>query len=192
MQEFEAHFLNIDPDKIEKRLLDLGATFVGEFDLKETIFDTYERTWNKKQQFIRIRTKGKKSEMTYKEEIKADHMGGRLEIETDIEDPEKMKLILEKLGVKPVRIQEKKRKTYKRDDVIYDIDWWPQTPPYLEVESDSEEKVHKASEELGLSWEDACMLDAKKILQEIYGFKNFDQIKIFTFDKIEYDQNLKF
>jgi adenylate cyclase, class 2 len=181
MREFEAHFLNINTDEIEKRLGILGAEHLGYFDLKETIFYPDDISKN---QFMRVRTKnGIHSELTYKEDFKAEGIGNRIEVETEIFDPDNMKLIIKKLGWHLVREQEKRRATYKLDGVVYDIDWWPKVPPYIEIESDDEDKVRKASEQLGFKWEDACFLDAKKILIERYGLKDFDNIKYFTFDK---------
>ncbi|HYE22625.1 MAG TPA: class IV adenylate cyclase [Verrucomicrobiae bacterium] len=188
MREFEAHFLDINVAEIESKLLAIGAKKVGEFDLQEIILDTKDRTWNKIHKLIRLRTDGKKSTIAYKEEIKANTMGGREEIEFGIQNMQNMKLILEKIGMIAVREQEKKRVTYKLKDVYFDIDFWPKVPPYIEIESDNEEKVREAAKLLGFDWKDACLMDAKRILIEIYGLKNFDQVKYFTFDKFEYHE----
>ncbi|MBI4049361.1 MAG: class IV adenylate cyclase, partial [Candidatus Doudnabacteria bacterium] len=181
MREFEAHFLEIDVVETEKKLAALGAVKISDSLLKEIIFDKPDRSWNPIQKRVRIRADGKKVDLAYKEQIAYNTMGGTEEYEFEVSDLDAAKAFVEKLGLIPIREQEKKRIRYKLGDMVFDIDSWPKIPPYLEIESDSEIKVKAAAEKLGLDWSKACFLDAKQIYEDVYNIKPLDDVYLLTF-----------
>ena len=77
--------------------------------------------------------------------------------------------------------QEKKRITWKKGNVTFDIDTWPRLKPYLEIESDNWKKVDSAVLELGFELKDKVICSATQIY-EMNGINDKDY-SIMTFDK---------
>jgi len=180
--EIEARFKEVDIPKLVQAANKLGGIDTGEHLLEETIFYDNELKWRNEGKFARLRSFNGKNIFTYKH-IKADSIDGTEEIEFEVSEPDKLKDFLERVGLTPFRVQQKKRQTIKFDGVVLDIDSWPMIPPYLEIEGDSEAKVRNIAEKLGLSWEDALFIDARKII-EGYGI-DVSSFKFFTFEKCE-------
>ena len=61
--EYEARVLEIDKEKLEKKLIALGAKKVADFDYKRKVYNFKPASRNK---WIRLRTDGKKSTLTIK------------------------------------------------------------------------------------------------------------------------------
>jgi adenylate cyclase class 2 len=180
--EIEARFKEIDVSNIVERARELGGLDMGEHLLEETIFYDKELLWRDRGQFARLRSYAGKNIFTYKH-VKADRIDGTEEIEFEVDKPDQLKTFLERIGLTPFRVQQKKRWTLKFDGVTLDIDHWPMIPPYLEIEGESEEKIKETAEKLGLLWENALFIDARKII-EGYGI-DVSTFKFFTFDKCE-------
>lgn len=144
--EHETKVLNVDVNKIDKKLLKLGAKKEPEILMKRWVFDidSAENEW------IRLRDNGKRSTITYKRRINKNLS----EIETDVDDFEKAFKILSKLKFKGIYYQENKRIAYKLKDIEFTIDSWPKIPPYLEIESSNEKKVKQGLALLGLENKD--------------------------------------
>jgi adenylate cyclase class 2 len=180
--EIEARFKNIHIDKIIKKIISLGGQDMGEKFLEETIFYDKKLKWRDDGKFARLRCIDGKSIFTYKH-IKKDSIDGTEEIEFSIDKPFQLKEFLSHLGLVAFRIQEKKRHTLILDGVTVDIDQWPLIPPYLEIEGKSESEIQAVAEKIGLMWEDALFIDARKII-EGYGI-DVSKFKYFTFEKCE-------
>jgi adenylate cyclase class 2 len=91
------------------------------------------------------------------------------EIEVEIDDFDAGKQIIEATGLQIVRRQQKRRHTYILGDVTLDFDTWPGLPTYLELEGPDENSLQKAASSLGLDWKDVVTLDARSIIEQIYG-----------------------
>ncbi|MDR3558407.1 MAG: CYTH domain-containing protein, partial [Candidatus Pacebacteria bacterium] len=100
--------------------------------------------------------------------------GGMKEVEVVVSDFDKTKELLLSLGLIEKFYQENKRTRYEKGGVEFDIDVWPELEPYIEIESDSMEKIDKAIQELGLDPKE------KKI------FTNFQMYKAKGIDPINY------
>lgn len=180
--EIEARFKEVQVDDLIKKIIDLGGQDMGERFLEETIFYDQELKWRDEGKFARLRSFDGKNIFTYKH-IKKDSIDGTEEIEFSIDKPSQLKEFLSRLELIPFRIQQKKRHTLILDGVNLDIDQWPLILPYLEIEGKSESEIQVVAEKIGLRWEDALFIDARKII-ESYGI-DVSKFKYFTFEKCE-------
>jgi adenylate cyclase class 2 len=150
--EFETQILDIKPDKIINKLRQLGAEEKNEVFQKRYVFDIecLNSVDPGKGSWIRLRQIENKSTLTYK------NRGGigisdTQEIELEVEDFDRMNEILNKLDCFTGQYyQENKRKKFYLNGVEFCLDSWPLIPTFLEIEAESEEKVHEAVNWLGL------------------------------------------
>ncbi len=182
-KEIECRFLEINKDALVKKLLELGAKDEGEKTLEETIIYDPELAWKAKGRFIRIRRNGDDIRLTYKNH--AEHLvGGTTEIEFVIDDHKKAEALFESIGFVSYRHQQKKRHTFRLNDVTVDIDTWPRIPTYVELEGESEEALMDAARKLGFDWKDAEFHNAGWLIENKYKVPVTD-LRWFTFDRYE-------
>jgi len=165
--ETEVKILNINPEEIRKKLLDLGAERIFNGRLEAKVFDFPGETLRKKGAHLRIRKTGDKTEITYKEAKKSKEFKKRVEIETHIEDFDIMQKILEKLGLNEFNNYEKTRESFKLQNIRFDIDVYPEEtgiPPLVEIES-TEEGVKKGVELLGFQMKDTSTASVWSLLE---------------------------
>lgn len=152
-QEYETQVLDIDKDEIIKKLRKLGAKEEPEVLQKRWVFDIDACTIESTGEWIRLRQVGnKKPTLTYKNKS-GKGLSDTQELEVEVEDFDKVALILSKLGLDQY-YQENKRITFKLDGIEYTLDTWPKIPTYLEIEAKSEAKVDEGLELLGLAGKD--------------------------------------
>ncbi|MFH1505394.1 MAG: CYTH domain-containing protein [archaeon] len=164
-QEFETRVLDIDVKKIEDKLTKLGAKVEDEVLMKRWVFDID----GPNQQWIRLRDNGKKVTIAYKNRT-GSGISETEELEVEVSDFEESAKILSKLKFKETFYQENKRKIFLLNDIEFAIDTWPKIPPYLEIESDSEEKVKEGLALLGLQGKDVGNISVKETYDR-YGVK---------------------
>lgn len=165
MHEIEIKFLDIDPQKIEKRLLSLGAKKIFDEILEEWIFQRPD--WQAFRGRARIRSGGGKTTVAYKETTKKSSEGN-VEIEFEVDNKEHAHAFIHKLGVPQIRHQQKRRIHFILDTVAVDIDFWPEIPPFIEIEGVDLPSIEKVTKQLGFSLKDACELDARQVIQDVY------------------------
>lgn len=185
MEEFEIKFLEVDVPSLEKKLLEIGAEKVGEYDYSRAIFDYPDYKMREKHSWLRLRTDGVESTLTYKQSINEKLNNGEIksvgmkEIEVKVDDYEKTYKLLKAVGF-IARIEEKnKRVRYVKDDVVFDLDFWPFIPPFLEVESVSFEKAESGARELGFDPRNSFENSVKKVYKK-YGY-DIDDYSSITF-----------
>ena len=155
MEEFEIKFLEVDVPELKKKLLEIGAKKVGEYDYRRMLLDYPDNKMGDMHAWIRLRTDGKESTLTYKQRLGVKSNDGSIqdegmkEIEVVIDSYEKTFELLKAIGLVVKRKEGNRRIRYKKDDTVFDIDFWPFIPPYIEVESSSLKKVKDAAIELG-------------------------------------------
>ena len=162
--EFEVRLLECDYNDIVSKLKNLGATFVGDHLQMRYCYDfnpVRENSW------IRLRTNGVTTTLTIKE-IKDKSVSGTKESEITVSSFEETDEILNKLGYFARSIQENRRVQYILDGVEVDIDFWPEIPPYLEIEGESEDKIKAVVERLGLDYSKFVTLDVSSVY-DYYG-----------------------
>ena len=182
-QEIEAKILNIDIGQIEKKLVVLGAHKISEKLFRSTSFDYPGFTLDKQAAWIRLRDEGDKITLAYKQRLgvtdinKGTNDSGMEEIEFEVGDFETAKQFLLKIGLIEKFSQEKRRVSWKKSSVMYDIDTWPRLNPYLEVESDAWETVDAAITELGFDLKEKKICSATQIY-EMMGIRDKDYVKM--------------
>lgn len=165
MNEIEVRFLEVDVDDLEKRLKTLGTKKLSDSILEEWLFVRPE--WKERNGRLRIRKGPDKVEVAYKETTQNTSKGNK-EIEFEIDTIEKALEFVEKMGLTNPRHQQKRRISYLLNDVSIDIDFWPQIPPYVEIEADSLDKIEEAAKKLGFDMKEVCTLDAFQVIKQIY------------------------
>ena len=179
--EYEVRVLEIDKEKVQKRLKKLNATLVEDVFQKRYVYDFNPKNPNK---WIRLRTNGVKSTLTIKD-VTSDKIDGTKEMEIEVSDFDTADEILSELGYKPRGIQENKRIKYDLNGVEVDIDTWPLIPTYLEIEGHSEEEVNKTLELLEIDTKKATSLDVQSVYEQVYG------IDLEKNPNLSFDENLK-
>lgn len=162
-KEFETHILNIDKAEIAKKLEALGATKIKDVLQKRITFDYPDRRLDAINAFIRLRDNGAgRIELAYKCNPLSSQAGvsGSEEIEVVVADMNKTQDFLLAVGFKAKQYIETKRVSYTLDDLTFDIDEWPQLPPFVEVEAPSVERVMEGVRLLGFNEEDTFQGDA--------------------------------
>jgi adenylate cyclase class 2 len=174
--EIETKVLDIDPDAIEKKLLDIGAE-----KTRATILsvDWYRIKGIKEGEdpwFLRIRSNSEgRREVTWK--AKSDILGTarkHKEINFAINEPEQLADLFEELGLERYAHQDKRRMSFTLRDWRMDIDSYPKMPPYLEIEGTGEEHIKEAIALLGLEKNRTWAKGERVLVQEVYGLDWYD------------------
>jgi adenylate cyclase class 2 len=103
------------------------------------------------------------------------------EIEIIVSSYEDTISLLKKIGMIEKFSQEKKRITWKKGSVTFDIDTWPRLNTYLEIEGENWTDVDATVLELGFDLKDKVICSATQIY-ELNGINDKDYI-IMNFDK---------
>ncbi len=141
MIEIEIKVKIDNKDEIIEKLKKLGFKFIKKKFQEDIYFNGSNRDFKKTDEALRIRDDNGTFFITYKGPKLDNISKTREEIEVKIEDKEKMRLILKKLGFKEVPPIRKIREIYKRGDIIASIDNVEGLGIFLELEksiSDSE------------------------------------------------------
>jgi adenylate cyclase class 2 len=178
MEEIEVKFLNIDPVLMENKLKAIGAQKIFEKLYKRRTFDYPDLRLHKKGAWIRLRDEGEKVTLTYKERLGMKTFDGKTnddsmeEVEIIVSDFVKTAELLNRMGFIEKFYEENKRIRYLFEDIEFDIDFWPQLDPYLEIEAPSWEKIDEGIKLLGLNPED------KKIFStnQVYKLNGIDEL----------------
>ncbi len=159
--EIEAKFLNQQHGVIRERLRDIGSVCTAPMRLmRRAIIDYPDRRLQTgtPNSYIRVRDEGDKVTLTYKQ-FTSLSVGGAQEIEIIVDSFENTTKIFTSIGLEVVSFQESKRETWKFEDCEIVLDEWPWLNPYIEIESDSEEKLIVLTDKLRLNWDDAVFGD---------------------------------
>ena len=176
--EYEVRVLEIDKDAIIKKLEELGATKENEYNQKRYVYDLLEKDDGK---WIRLRTNGKKTTLTYKD-VTSDKIDGTKECEVEVSDFESTNEILNRMGYFSKAYQENKRIRYYLDEVEIDIDSWPMIPTYIEIEGKNEEEVRNTVKKLEIDDSKVTSLDVQSVYEQVYGIdiSKIKELKFYT------------
>ncbi len=184
MEEIEVKFLDIDLAKIEAKLKEIGAEKTGEYFYKRRVFDFPDWRLDNDHSWLRLRTDGQKTTLTFKKRIGAKKDGsnddGMEEIEVEVSDFEKTAQLILKLGFVEKHYVENKRIRWEKDGVEFDIDSWPNIPPYLEIEAPTWEKLDEATLWLNLNPAERKIFSTHQVYK-IHGI-NVDDYSVMTFE----------
>lgn len=174
--EIEERILEIDVDKIVKKLESLNAKKVGDWYQKRYVYDFNPK---REDEWIRLRDTGKKITLTYKN-VEKNTIDGTKELEIEVSNFEDTNDMLKILGYTPRAYQENKRIRYILNEVEIDIDSWPMIPAYMELEGNSVEEIKKIEEILEIDKSKITNLNCQSIYKDIYNI-DVDSIKELKF-----------
>ena len=175
MIEYEIKVLDVDVSQMQRILKKKAFKEVGALSFKRYVFNTASEDENS---WIRLRTDGKLSTLTYKRSVK-DSIDGVVEIEVSVNDFERTRQLLEHAGLTSKVYQENERLLYGKGDMDVSIDSWPHIPPYLEIEGKNEKEVKMTLDLLNLSSHRTTSLPTSEVYK-LYG-KNIDSYKVLKF-----------
>ena len=162
--EYEIRVLEINKEEIVNKLKKLGAIMKGNFKQKRYVYDLKPAENGK---WIRLRTNGKVTTLTYKD-IVSNTIDGTKEVEFEVEDFDKANEFLEKIGFINRSYQENERIQFILNNVEIDIDSWPMIPTYMEIEGKSEEEVLNMKRVLNIDESNVTTLNCDDIYRQIY------------------------
>ncbi len=186
MEEIEVKFLDINTESLIKKLEKLGAKRIFERLYRRRVFDYPDLRLDDNYSWVRLRDEGDQITLAFKQRIKPGEKGENdqtmHESEIIVSDFEETTNILINIGLIEKSYQENKRIRYVLDDIEFDIDFWPQVPPYLEIEAESWEKVEEAIKLLELNSEDKKIYSTYQVY-DVYNIKMKDYKRI-TFEEM--------
>ena len=158
MRELEVKILEVNGDRIEEILANLGAKRVFDGKIETLLFDFKDGAIAKAKNVLRLRNEKNKAELTYKKVLDNKEVKVAEEYSVEVSDLERMKKILEHLGLSVVESMQKHRVSYSLDCLHFDIDRYTgdysYIPELLEIEAENIDLIHKYAEILGFKAKD--------------------------------------
>lgn len=180
MNEFETRIINIDVDKIRKRLVEINATKVKEENQINDIYDFSDRRLIKAKGYARIRivedllNNSTHYYMTTKKMLSQEIYKVMEENETEILDAQAGKAIFDSLGLELVQSIKKYRESYKYKNTLIEIDINDKSfcPfPYIEIETNNDKELEEVVSLLGYTLKDTTSKTIYEILKDFNGSK---------------------
>ena len=169
-KEVETKVLDVNIEDISKKLFDLSADKI--LDTKYSV--DWFRTKNSKEGddnwYLRIRTtSGGNSELTWKGQstVLGDSRTHK-EINIQLNEPEKIRDLLAEIGLEKYAHQDKTRISWILKDWRFDLDTYPNMPPYLEIEGKDENHIQEAIKLLNLQNNKKNSGGERLLIQEEY------------------------
>ena len=173
MKEIEVKILEIDKQKIEKTLIDLGSEKVFDGHIKTYFLDFQDGSIVKAKNVLRLRKEKGKTELTYKKVHVTQTAKQAEEYSVEVSDLEEMKKILENLGLEVTESMEKHRVSYTLEHAQFDIDCYLDNyeyiPEFLEIEAENIDLIYKYANLLGFRNDDCLPWSTTELIQH-YSF----------------------
>jgi predicted adenylyl cyclase CyaB len=155
--ERELKFADVDLNQLKVRLVELDAERQGAPTLEDNFIFDKNGELDSAGSLLRLRLDGRGARMTFKGPATFDGMAKvRREIETGVDDVEKMRALIEALGYSLVRRYQKKREEWFLGAIVIALDHTP-IGDFVEFEGEGCETVAKR-----------CGLDPKKAERRNY------------------------
>ncbi len=184
MEEIEVKFLDIVPEDIEKKVLSLGGKKVYDRVYVDKVFDYPDWRLNSNNAWIRLRDKGDKITLTYKQRFGEGENGndkGMYEVEFGVSDFDKVTEFFKKIGMIQKFHEEKRCVHFLLNEVEVNIDTWPLMPSYVEIEGNNWSEVQTIAESLGFDWKKRVILSGMQVYEK-YGI-NESEYEVLTFSE---------
>ena len=153
--EIEAKFKIDSPDKIAKRLDELGAEFLEEQLQTDLYFDDADKTLTKTDRCLRLRRQlvgqTERIFVTYKGARQKSEFKKRQEIEVEITDADSMENLLSALAYGKILVFEKRRRIWRVDQCSIALDELPLLGDFVEIEGPDNETIAGVQRNLELS-----------------------------------------
>lgn len=173
-QELEVKFIVSSLEKIEQKLLALGAALVQPRQYENNLrFDTPDRKLSHSLAALRLR-QDNAARLTYKGPP-LNEGGARLrqELEFVVSDFAMARLFLEALGYQVVVMYEKFRATYALGETLVTLDEMPYGL-FVEVEGEDAARIRQVSDQLGLDWERRCEDSYVSLFERLRQVRHFE------------------
>ena len=174
MEEIEVKILNVDGRQVERKLILLGAEKVFDGEVETFFFDFKNHAMIKAKNLVRLRRESDRTLLTFKKFLSNEEVKAVEEYEVVVSDMEKMKRILEFLGLSMTQSMQKHRASYRLDQVHFDLDRYEREyahiPEFLEIEANDASTIHKYAKLLGFTVED-CLPWSTEDLVNYYSRK---------------------
>ena len=165
MKEIEIKILEIDKIRIIEKIKELNAVMVFDGELVNTYFDYEDCSLEKKGKHLRLREKGKNTEITLKENFSKVTAKIADEYKITFLEREDAKKILAGMGL-VVNIQVRKYRTsFHLGDIAFEIDEIPGIPPLLEIEAPDMDTIEKYVKYFGYNMSDAKPWSFREVMQ---------------------------
>src|SRR5665647_1176936 len=169
MKEIEVKVLNVDKQKIEEILTQLGAKQTFDDEITTYFFDFENGSIANAKNVLRLRKEGKHWVLTCKKILSKQSAKVAEEYEVEVSNLPKMQRILELLGLRVTESIQKHRTSYELNDLRFDIDTlekeYAYIPTYLEIEAKSVELIHKYAKILGYRVEDCLSWTTDELIK---------------------------
>ncbi len=153
MNEIEIKIIEINKEKVIKKLFEVGAKKIDEYEIFALFFDDMNKTFSSKKELIRLRKKNNSAFITFKGKEENDFARTSEEIEFEVSDFKKAQMFLEKIGLISRETKRKHRTSFKLKNSLIEIDEYEEIPIFLEIESPSEEEIKEIIDLLELNKE---------------------------------------
>lgn len=152
----------------------------------EKLLDIIKSTKERFFKWIRLRQDGDKVELTLKYiyntavEYNIDEVK---EIEIVTDDFETANKLIEEMGYYKRKLVEKRRVSYKYNDLSIEIDEWPLLNPYIEIEGNNAQDIYDLALKLGYPKEETKVMNT----EDVYLLKgiNLTDYEVMAFDHQE-------
>ncbi|MEL6590334.1 MAG: class IV adenylate cyclase [Bacteroidota bacterium] len=172
--EIEVKILAVDLSALKQKLSDIGAELAFRHEFWAIFWEDPEEGIVKRGDLLRLRQEGPETRLTYKKLISSEGTKIMEELETVVEDMGAMKTILEAIGMKSYQSTRKFRTQYElpQGHIVIDEyqDYMAKIPPFVEIETDSEEKLYEIVSLLGFRPEDCKSWNTHDLMVH-YGVK---------------------
>ena len=169
MKEIETKILEIDRQSLEKTLTKLGAKKVFDGDIETFFFDFKDGAIIKAKNVLRLRNELNKTELTFKEVQVTQIAKVAEEYNVEVSNFDKMKKILENLGLFVIDDTKKHRISYVLDQVRFDIDRYygeyDYIPEFLEIEAENTDLIHRHAALLGFKAKDCLPWSTSELVR---------------------------
>ena len=185
--EIEVKFYLPDIERMQRRILALGAESKGRVFENNVRYEDENNTLIRKKSLLRLR-RDAKTILTFKSSppVASTEFKVFNELEVEVSDFETMNRILQNLGLHPEQLYEKWRETLILDQTGFYLDTMPYGT-FLEIEG-SEKDIRTYAASLGLNWQKRILLNYLEIFKIIrqtlslnfkdLTFKNFENIRV--------------
>ena len=185
--EIEVKFYVADLERMQRRILALGAESKGRVFENNVRYEDENNTLIRKKSLLRLR-RDAKTILTFKSSppVASTEFKVFNELEVEVSNFETLNRILENLGFHPEQLYEKWRETLILDQTGFCLDTMPYGT-FLEIEG-SEEDIRAHAAGLGLNWQKRILLNYLEIFKIIrqtlslnfkdLTFKNFENIRV--------------
>lgn len=167
--EIEAKSLNADHQALRARLRELGAVLEHPMRLMRRYnFDFPDGRLQKEQKgWARVRDEGGKITASYKQ-LNGRTLHGTKEVCVTVNSFDDAKALFEALGLVPTSYQETKRESWHLGELEIELDHWPWTKPYIEIEAPDETAMKDIFAKLDLDYAQAVFGSVEVVYQNEY------------------------